>query len=94
MAKAPAGTPTKADDNNWKKLWNVQKFDISKMVNPIDLKMVNCLCCSIKAFCDMIHKIIKAIPIEKPTMIYTITSNESKMLCKSFDKELVNTVKH
>ena len=69
MANAPAGTPTKADDNNWKKLWNVQKFDISKMVKPIDLKIVNCLCCSIKAFCDMIHKMMKAMPIEKPTMI-------------------------
>ena len=47
---APTGIPNTDEDNNCKTLWNVQKFDISPTVNPIALKTVNCLFCSINAF--------------------------------------------
>ena len=94
MANAPAGTPSTAELSNCSKLWNVQIFEISKMVNPIARIMDNCLCCSNKAFCDMIHKMMKAIPTENPIMIYIITFVESKILCRSFDNDLVKTVKH
>ena len=93
MDNAPAGTPNKEEISNWPTLCNVQTLDISKIVKPIALKIVSCLCCSIKAFCDMIQRIIKAIAIEKPTIMKIIEFVASKILCKSFDKEEVNTVK-
>ena len=40
MDNAPAGTPTNEEINNWNKLWNVQKLDISKIVKPFDLDKI------------------------------------------------------
>ena len=93
-ATAPAGIANIDDKIICKTLCNVQKLEISNIVKPIALKTDSCLCCSINAFCDMIDKMTKLIPKEKPIIMYKNTLMESKIPRKSFANEAVKTVKH
>ena len=64
-------------------LCNVQISEIFFTVKPTARKTDSCRFCSIKAFCDIIARIIKPIPSEKAIIIAMKTFTVSNMLCKS-----------
>lgn len=80
----PTGIANNALTISSERLCMVQKFEISNILKPINLKMDICLFCSIKAFCDMMTKITRPMVNANPERMIMNTFSTLKLHFKIF----------